>query len=203
MFKRLALGVGVILAMVGLAVPIGGGVASAACTVSSHLSQGQRGSDEVRCLQHALGIGADGFYGPQTTAAVVAYQRSHSLTVDGWVGSQTAGSLGIWTRRQVEAASSTARNTSRHTTRSTGSSGVNWDNVARCESGSQWGHGLVTNHVGTFSGGLMIMQSAWRQYGGGQFAPSAGQASRGEQIIVAERIAARVGAARAWQCPVG
>jgi hypothetical protein len=48
----------------------------------------------------------------------------------------------------------------------------------------------------------MIMESAWRQYGGGQFASTPGGASRGEQIIVAERIAARVGAARAWECPV-
>lgn len=81
-------------------------------------------------------------------------------------------------------------------------SGVNWDNVARCESGGQWHHPPVTNRYGTFSGGLMIMNSAWRQFGGTQFAPLAYQASREQQIIVAERIAARVGAARAWQCPV-
>lgn len=79
---------------------------------------------------------------------------------------------------------------------------VNWDKVARCESGGNWSAGLRTNRYGTFSGGLMIMQSAWRQYGGLQFAPYAGAATKAEQIIVAERIAARVGAARAWQCPV-
>jgi len=84
---------------------------------------------------------------------------------------------------------------------STGASGVNWDAVARCESGGQWNHGQVTNRYGTFSGGLMIMNSAWRSFGGTQFAPYAGAASKAEQIIVAERIAARVGAARAWQCP--
>jgi len=80
------------------------------------------------------------------------------------------------------------------------SSGVNWDAVARCESGGQWHHPPVTNRYGTFSGGLMIMNSAWRNFGGTQFAPLAYQASREQQIIVAERIAARVGAARAWQC---
>jgi hypothetical protein len=95
----------------------------------------------------------------------------------------------------------TTRSTRSTATVLTGASGVNWDAVARCESGGQWNHGLVTNHVGTFSGGLMIMQSAWRQFGGTQFASYAGGASRAEQIIVAERIAARVGAARAWQCP--
>ena len=90
----------------------------------------------------------------------------------------------------------------RSTGGSTGRSGVNWDNVARCESGGQWHHPPVTNRFGTFSGGLMIMNSAWRNFGGTQFAPLAYQASREQQIIVAERIAARVGAARAWQCPV-
>jgi len=110
---------------------------------------------------------------------------------------------------QLQARSSSApRSTPRAntTTRSsggssTGRSGVNWDAVARCESGGQWNHGQVTNRYGTFSGGLMIMNSAWRQYGGTQFAPYAGAASKAEQIIVAERIAAAVGAARAWQCP--
>ena len=84
----------------------------------------------------------------------------------------------------------------------TGRSGVNWDRVAQCESGGQWHHPPVTNRFGTFSGGLMIMNSAWRQFGGQQFASLAYLASREAQIVVAERIAARVGAARAWQCPV-
>lgn len=91
---------------------------------------------------------------------------------------------------------------SNNTSSGVGRSGVNWDNVARCESGGQWHHPPVTNRYGTFSGGLMIMNSAWRNFGGTQFAPLAYQASREQQIIVAERIAARVGAARAWQCPV-
>jgi Transglycosylase-like domain len=77
---------------------------------------------------------------------------------------------------------------------------VNWDRVARCESGGQWSHGQVTNRVGTFSGGLMIMNSAWRQFGGQQFASIAGNATKAQQIIVAERIVARVGFDRAWQC---
>lgn len=77
---------------------------------------------------------------------------------------------------------------------------VNWDGVARCESGGQWHHGAVTNRFGTFSGGLMIMNSAWRKFGGQQFASIAGNASKAQQIIVAERIAAAVGFDRAWQC---
>jgi hypothetical protein len=74
-----------------------------------------------------------------------------------------------------------------------------WDRIAHCESGGQWGHVPVTNKFGTFSGGLMIMNQVWRQFGGQQFAPLAYQASKAQQIIVAERIWARVGS-RAWQC---
>jgi len=74
-----------------------------------------------------------------------------------------------------------------------------WDRIAHCESGSQWNHPQVHNRYGTFSGGLMIMNSAWRQYGGLAFAPYAGAATKAQQITVAERIWNRVGA-KAWQC---
>lgn len=49
--------------------------------------------DEVKKLQKALGITADGVYGPQTEAAVKTYQQKNGLAVDGIVGSQTTGSL--------------------------------------------------------------------------------------------------------------
>jgi peptidoglycan hydrolase-like protein with peptidoglycan-binding domain len=179
-----------------LIVPVGSH-ASASCTVNSTLTEGKRGSDQVRCLQAALNARGfnsgpvDGWFGPVTKGAVTRYQQARGLHVDGWVGSQTAGSLGIWGSSGESSGGSRS-----------GRSGVNWDRVAQCESGGQWHHPPVTNRFGTFSGGLMMMNSAWRQYGGRQFAPLAYQASREQQIIVAERVAARVGAARAWQCPV-
>ena len=59
-----------------------------------------------------------------------------------------------------------------------------WDRVADCESGGDWS----INTGNGYSGGLQFSHSTWRAYGGEEFAPLAYQASREEQIIVAERV---------------
>jgi N-acetylmuramoyl-L-alanine amidase len=57
--------------------------------------------DVVKAIQRALEVagidpgGVDGKYGPKTTAAVAAFQRVNGLVVDGEVGPETAGKLGI------------------------------------------------------------------------------------------------------------
>ena len=56
------------------------------------LQQGATGSD-VRALQAELKVSADGIFGPNTKAAVVAFQRSKGLTADGIVGPRTAAAL--------------------------------------------------------------------------------------------------------------
>lgn len=77
--------------------------------------------------------------------------------------------------------------------------GGRWDKVAMCESGGNWHHPPVTNRTGTYSGGLMIWTKAWVTYGGTEFASQAWQATKAEQIAVAERILADRGWA-AWDC---
>lgn len=82
---------------------------------------------------------------------------------------------------------------------------VDWDAVAWCESGGNWGHGPVSNSHGTFSGGLMIGHQWWRAHGGGEFASVPYYATKAQQIIVAERIVdgnggGYAGADRGWQC---
>jgi hypothetical protein len=64
-----------------------------------------------------------------------------------------------------------------------------WDRIADCESGGNWS----INTGNGYYGGLQMLGSTWRAYGGGQFAPRADLASRAQQITVAERIRADAG----------
>ena len=57
-----------------------------------------------------------------------------------------------------------------------------WDELAQCESGGNWQEG-----GGGYDGGLQFADSTWDAMGGEEFAPSANQATREQQIIVAER----------------
>ena len=61
-----------------------------------------------------------------------------------------------------------------------------WDKVAQCESGGNWN----TNTGNGYYGGLQFSASTWRAYGG---SGSAHNASRAEQIAVAERVLAGQG----------
>lgn len=54
----------------------------------------------VKPVQRALGVPVDGLYGPVSRAAVRAFQKKKALVVDGIVGPQTLGALGI--RRHAE-----------------------------------------------------------------------------------------------------
>ena len=61
---------------------------------------------------------------------------------------------------------------------------VNWDAVAQCESGNNWS----TNTGNGYYGGLQFSQGTWNAYGGGKYASTANQASRSQQIAVAEKV---------------
>ncbi|WP_445163624.1 transglycosylase family protein [Mycobacterium sp. Dal123C01] len=64
-----------------------------------------------------------------------------------------------------------------------------WDQVARCESGGNWG----INTGNGYFGGVQFNAGTWASHGGGQYAPTAQLATREQQIAVAERVLATQG----------
>ncbi|MEU8588261.1 transglycosylase family protein [Streptomyces sp. NPDC048664] len=72
-------------------------------------------------------------------------------------------------------------------------SGTTWDQVASCESGGSWSAHTSDGHYG----GLHLTKQDWNRYGGLDYAPTPDQASRSQQIAVAEKILADRGAS-AW-----
>jgi peptidoglycan hydrolase CwlO-like protein len=64
---------------------------------------------------------------------------------------------------------------------------ADWDAIAECESGGNW-------HLdSTYDGGLQFHPDTWLAFGGGQYAPYAWQASRLQQIAIAEKVLASHG----------
>ncbi len=100
--KRMSLG-----ALAALTVGPGAAIANAAgtgesaagnepTTTTEHvivLTEGAEGR-QVQLLQRALGVPADGIFGPATEEAVKSFQAAHGLTVDGIVGPATSAALG-------------------------------------------------------------------------------------------------------------
>ncbi|MFC9160508.1 transglycosylase family protein [Streptomyces fungicidicus] len=64
-----------------------------------------------------------------------------------------------------------------------------WDAVAQCESGGNWS----INTGNGYYGGLQFSASTWAAYGGTQYAASADQASKAQQIEIAEKVLAGQG----------
>ena len=72
-------------------------------------------------------------------------------------------------------------------------SGDRWDQLAQCETGGNW----AANTGNGFGGGLQFMHgngySTWRSFGGTEYATHPWEATREEQIVVAERVLASSG----------
>lgn len=58
-----------------------------------------------------------------------------------------------------------------------------WRELAQCETGNNWTNG------GKYAGGLGIYIGTWKRFGGEEFAKSPANATREQQIIIANRIA--------------
>ena len=115
------------------------------------VERGDRGG-AVRKIQRALGIPADGVFGPQTERAVKRFQRRKGLLVDGVVGPQTRGALGL----QPFTESSVRRQSSSGMPRALRL-------IAECESGS---NPQAVSPGGTYRGKYQFSRGTWRRLGG-------------------------------------
>jgi len=91
--------------------------------------------------------------------------------------------------------SSSAGSSSSSAPVSSGSSGVNWDGVANCESTNNWS----INTGNGYYGGLQFDISTWNSAGGSDYASRPDMASREQQIAVAENLYASRGLSP-WAC---
>ena len=75
------------------------------------------------------------------------------------------------------------------------SADTSWDDIAQCESSGDWS----INTGNGYYGGLQFSQGTWDAYGGQEYASRADEASKEEQIAVAERTLDGQGWG-AWAC---
>jgi len=94
-----------------------------------------------------------------------------------------------------ESAGSSSDDSSSSAPVSSGSSGVNWDGIANCESTNNWS----INTGNGYYGGLQFDISTWNSAGGSAYASRPDLASREEQISVAENLYASRGTSP-WAC---
>ncbi|MFJ7078352.1 transglycosylase family protein [Streptomyces sp. NPDC098781] len=74
-----------------------------------------------------------------------------------------------------------------------------WDTVAQCESGGNWS----INTGNGYYGGLQFSASTWAAYGGTQYASTADQATKSQQIEIAEKVLAAQGKGAWPNCGTG
>ena len=67
---------------------------------------------------------------------------------------------------------------------SAATSGSVWDAVAQCESGGNWS----INTGNGFYGGLQFTSQTWQGFGGGKYASNANQATKAQQIEIAQKV---------------
>jgi cell wall-associated NlpC family hydrolase len=146
-------------------------------------------SSQLRAVQQRLGVDADGVIGPQTRAAIKAFQSSHGLSADGEPGAQTLSALGVSGTTTTDSA--TAPATTAPTTTTTTGKAATAVQAALSKSGASYSYGATGPSSFDCSGlvmwafrqaGVSLPHSSYAQYGMGQ-AVSASQIQAGDLVF--------------------
>jgi peptidoglycan hydrolase-like protein with peptidoglycan-binding domain len=133
-----------VMALVSLTLAAGGATAADRQATKVVRTSGS----SVAAVQQALGIPADGIYGPQTRKAVRQFQRANGLAVDGIAGPQTLAALGLTARSSSAPAGDAATVLAR---------------IAMCESS---GDPTAVSADGRYYGKYQFSRATWRSVGG-------------------------------------
>jgi hypothetical protein len=166
---------GAIVAAAALTFAAGGAFAHDRATSTTAV---RTAGSSVAALQRALGIAADGVYGPNTRRAVRNYQRNQGLVVDGIAGPVTLARLGL--------AGSGGAAPRPASSRSGTAPSATLARIAQCESG---GDPTAVSASGQYRGKYQFSRQTWAEYGGSGDPAAAPQAEQ-------DRIAAALLAAR-------
>jgi hypothetical protein len=132
----------------------------------------------------------------QETAAVTVSGPSQQ-TAEEWASQETERQLVEFLQAAATTTTTTVKPRPVTAANFAPGDGSRWDQLAACECGGNW----ACNTGNGFGGGLQFMHqsnySTWRSFGGTEFTEHPWQASREQQIVVAERVLARSGWA-AW-----
>jgi peptidoglycan hydrolase-like protein with peptidoglycan-binding domain len=148
---------GAIVAAATLTFAAGGALAQSGGAGSSAV---RSAGSTVAALQSALGITADGVYGPNTRRAVRNYQRNQGLAVDGIAGPVTLAHLGL-AGQGSGAGTSSSRPASSGATASAPNATL--AKIAACESS---GNPAAVSASGRYRGKYQFSRETWREYGG-------------------------------------
>ena len=175
---------GVTLAVATMAFAAAGAVAQDSPPASGGSSAS---GSSVSAIQRALGITADGVYGPHTRSAVRSFQRREGLAVDGVAGPATLAALGLsgGSGGSTEPVSDTS-SSSGGSTGSSGSASATLARIAQCESG---GDPTAVSADGRYRGKYQFDRATWELMGGSGDPAQAGEAEQ-------DRIAAKLFAQR-------
>jgi hypothetical protein len=182
---------GLTFAVAGLmTLTAGGALAASQGSSSALVKRGARGAT-VTAVQRALGIPADGVFGPATKRAVRHFQRSHGLEVDGVVGPATRAALGIAPAAGPAPAAAPAPGAAPapSTTTTDPATTSTLKRIASCESG---GNPRAVSASGRYRGKYQFARATWHRLGG-KGDPAA--APEAEQDLRAARLLARAGTA--------